>query len=340
MCRTLSGQYHIIGLDVSPPSESFDNFEFREVDLTDSNEVAVAFDAIREQTEGQIASVLHLAAYYDFTGEDSALYNELTVEGTRRLLDALQHFECVEQFVFSSTLLVMMPDEQPIDEDDPTRAEWPYPASKLTTERVIHEHRGSIPTVILRIAGVYDHHCHSWPVSQQIARIYEKQWESYFFPGDPDHGTSLVHLDDLVNAVSLTIERRHELNDEDVFLIAEPDVMTYGELQDQIGNLIYHQDWTTIRIPKVVAKAGARVMSKFADDERDVLIKPWMVDLADDHYEAEISKAQQKLGWSPIHRLRDVLPFMIDHLRKSPQRFYEDNHLPVPDRLPALQHKS
>jgi len=38
----------------------------------------------------RIASGIHLAAYYDFSGEPSPLYDEITVRGTERLLRALQ----------------------------------------------------------------------------------------------------------------------------------------------------------------------------------------------------------------------------------------------------------
>jgi nucleoside-diphosphate-sugar epimerase len=86
--------------------------------------------------------VIHLAAYYDFSGEPSPLYRTLTVEGTRRLLRALQQFK-VEQFVFSSTLLVMKPVEQ--DEVNTERSVteneeemWDYPRSKIEAERPDH----------------------------------------------------------------------------------------------------------------------------------------------------------------------------------------------------------
>src|SRR5690606_40589583 len=134
-------------------------------------------DHVRYRYGSQLASVIHLADYYDFSGEPSPLYDELTVEGSRRLLRELrdQDFQ-VEQFVFSSSLLGMQPEEEEgrLTESSPTEAEWAYPQSKLRAEQVIQEERGPIPAVILRIAGVYDDQCHSLPVSQQIARIYEK----------------------------------------------------------------------------------------------------------------------------------------------------------------------
>jgi uncharacterized membrane protein len=75
--------------------------------------------------------VIHLAAYYDVTGEENPLYDQVTVQGTRRLRAALRGLEC-EQFVYASTLLVHAPGRrgEPIDEDWPLDPAWPYPRSK------------------------------------------------------------------------------------------------------------------------------------------------------------------------------------------------------------------
>jgi nucleoside-diphosphate-sugar epimerase len=272
-----------------------------------------------------------LAAYYDFKGEPSSLYDELTVEGTRRVLTVLQDFE-VEQFVFSSSLLVMQPAEEgeQVTETSPVEGTWDYPESKLGAEEAIRQTRGRIPVVILRLAGVYDEHCHSVPIGQQISRIHQKQLESYFFPGDADHGQAFVHLDDLVDAFEMTIERRGELGEYEVLLIAEPDVMSYEELQDQIGELLHGREWPTIRIPKIVAKAGAWVKDKLATEENPSFIKPWMVDLADQHYPVAIERARKKLGWEPRHRLRDTIDDMVRNLKRDPATWYEENNLPLP----------
>lgn len=339
LCRALSHDYALVGLDVSPPAEKVAGVDFVETDLTDSDNVRQSLETVKSRFGSRLASVIHLAAYYDFSGEPSPLYRELTVEGTRRLLRELQQQGfVVEQFIFSSTLLVMKPENngKHVSELSPTEAKWAYPQSKLETEQVIHQERGTMPTVVLRIAGVYDEECHSLPLSQQIARIYERQLESYVFPGDSTHGQALIHLDDLTDCFVKCVERRQSLGQEELFLVAEPDVMSYAELQDRLGELIHGREWPTIRIPKVVAKAGAWVEDKLARDEDDKpFIKPWMIDLADDHYAPTIAHARTKLSWDPPHRLRNTLPAIVDFLKRDPERFYETNKLPVPEALEA-----
>jgi nucleoside-diphosphate-sugar epimerase len=328
----LADRYHVVGLDLKPPEEGVAAEDFIECDLTETENVSAALQSVKERYGPRLASVVHLAAYYDFAGEPSHLYDELTVEGTRRLLQGLTDFQ-VEQFIFSSSLLVMKPADEGdlLSESDPVEATWDYPESKIEAEAVIREHHDGIPVVILRMAGVYDEQGHSVPIGQQIARIHQKQLESYFFPGDKDHGQAFVHLDDLIDAFVKAIDRRSQLGNYEVILIAEPDVMSYEELQDRIGELLHGREWPTIRVPKVVAKAGAWVKDKLASEEEPAFIKPWMVDLADQHYPVAIDRARSKLGWAPTHRLRTTLGPMIATLKKDPKSWYQGNGLPPPD---------
>jgi nucleoside-diphosphate-sugar epimerase len=230
-------------------------------------------------------------------------------------------------------LLVMEPAEdenQKITEFSPLEDDpWDYPRSKIEAEQLIRQERGEIPTVILRIAGVYDEDCNSIPITQHIGRIYERKFESYFFPGDKDHGQAFVHLADLITCLQRVVELRGALKNE-LFLIAEPDVMSYDEMQDKLGELIHGKEWPTIRIPKVVAKAGAWAQEKIAG-EGETFIKPWMVDLADAHYPVVIGHARERLGWEPKHTLRETLPEMIRRLKEDPPKWYERNGLSWPE---------
>jgi nucleoside-diphosphate-sugar epimerase len=335
--EALSSDYRVVGMDVKRPDKSIAGTDFIDCDLTKDESVAQALDAVRGKHGGRVASVMHLAAYYDFSGKPSEMYRKLTVKGTVRLLKKLQEFQ-TEQFVFSSTLLVMEPVEQEgekITESSPLEDEpWAYPRSKIEAEQIIRQERGDIPTLILRMAGIYDEGCHSLPIAQQISRIYEKRLESYFFPGDASHGQAFLHLDDLIDCLRKVVQLRGELKNE-LFLIAEPDVMSYAELQEMLGELIHGDAWPTIRIPKVAAKAGAWVQEKLAGEE-ETFIKPWMVELADAHYPVAIERARERLKWQPRRTLRATLPEMIRRLKQDPRRWYEENNLPSPedDRRP------
>lgn len=330
----LAPHYRIVSLDLEGNPHSPPDVEFICTDLTSDDSVQRAVERIARTHGGRIASVVHLAAYYDFAGNDSPLYEEVTVEGTRRLLEALT-LTRLDQFVFSSTMLVHEPTEpgRPIDETAPLSASWPYPSSKVDTEEVIAETPDNgRRDVVVRLAGVYDEAGHSPPITNQIKRIHGRWLTSHFYPADLDRGQSFVHLDDAVDALAAVVDHRDELPADVELLIGEPTTVGYGELQDRIAGELHGSSWHTFEIPAWMARIGATVRERNPFGE-DPFIKPWMIDRADDHYELDISRARDLIGWEPDHDVRDVVPEMIDRLRRDPQRWYRENGLRPPRRV-------
>lgn len=331
LARRLAESFNVVGFDRRAPSHPPPSAECLYVDLTLDESLRRGLQAIRELHGNRIVSVIHLAAYYDFSGAPSPLYEEITVRGTERLLRMLQDFE-VEQFIFSSTDLVYAPSapRQRINEDSPLQPRWPYPESKVKTEQVIHAERGKIPAVILRIAGVYDDLCNSIPLAQQIQRIYEHDITANIFPGDISAGRqAFVHNDDVLDSIVLAVARRKELSPEVTLLIGEPESPSYDELQRVFGQLIHSVEWKTHSIPKLLAKAGAWAQEKLPLN-RPPFIKPWMIDLATDNFELDIARAHTILGWEPKHSVRGTLPKMIPALKADPFAWYRENELKPP----------
>jgi nucleoside-diphosphate-sugar epimerase len=332
MTKTLAERYRVIGFDIldSPPSMPLS--AYMRVDLSSDESVQKGLQKVRTDFGDRIASVIHLAAYYNFSGEPSPLYEKVTVRGTERLLKALQPSK-VEQFVFSSTMLVHAPCErgQKINENWPIEPKWDYPKSKVDAEELIRRGRGDIRAVLARIAGVYDDDAHSIPIANQIQRIYERWLTGRVYPGDLEKGQAFVHLEDLVDAVDKMIQRRGELPPTQALLIGEDKTLGYGELQERLGMLIHNEEWKTTNIPKSVAKTGAWFEEKIPGV--DPFIKPWMIDLADDHFELDVSLAKRLLRWEPKRFLGDTLPIMVEKLKADPAAFYRQNKLELPSKL-------
>lgn len=327
--QRMSSRYDVIGLDTKPPKRLEPMREHVYVDLTKNDSVRTSLRHVRTAYGERIASVIHLAAYYDFSGEPSPLYEEVTVRGTERLLRELESFQ-LEQFVFSSSMLVHAPctKGERISEDWPLDPKWDYPMSKVMTEKLLRAQHGPIPIAILRIAGVYDDRCHSIPLANQIQRIFERRLVSHVFPGDTSCGQAFVHLEDLLDSFEHLVERRATLPAELTSLIGEAETMSYEELQHELGRLLHGQDWETRHIPKLLAKAGAWIQDQVPGEEP--FIKPWMIDLADDHFELDITRARTVLGWEPKRSLRSTLPKMIGALKADPITWYRENKLEVP----------
>lgn len=330
VCTQLAERgYEVFAFDrvgMPEPPKSLPNVHDVEFEATDYAVVRGACEEVRRRAGDRLASVVHMAAYYDFSGEDSPLYKKVTIEGTDRLLNALGSFE-VEQFLFTSTMLVHAPCAvgEHIREDHPLEAKWPYPDSKIKTEELIRDGHPQVRSVLLRIAGVYDEMGQQPTLVQQIKRIYERDFQGHFFPGDTATGQSSVHIDDCVDAIVRTVERRESIPPGTPILIGEADPPSYEELQERIGELIHGEAWSTMYVPKALAKVGAAVVDAASGGE--AFIKPFMVNMADDHYALDISRAKELLGWQPRHRLIDFLPTIIENLKNDPKGWYRANKL-------------
>ena len=333
LSKALAQEYRVIGLDRESECSRYPDCV--PCDLTSDSSVKKAMDELRKRFGGLFVSVIHLSGYYDFTGEPNPLYEEVNVKGTRRLLQALQDFE-VGQFIYASTMLVHAPTEPgvPITEDWPLQPKWAYPQSKLETEEIVHNEHGAIPYVLPRIAGVYTDHVQPPTLAHQIQRIYERQLTSRFFSGVISHGQSFIHIDDLLDAIVRIVRRRNELPTETSLLLGEPSTMGYEALQNELGFLIHGETWQTETLPKILAKTGARLQQQMEivipdsiDKGIKPFIKPFMVDLADDHYELDISRARKLLDWEPKHSLRDALPAIVKELKADPLSWYKRNKL-------------
>ena len=340
LAETLRDSYRVVGLD-RPDTRA--DFPLVHADLGDDQSVTRAIGEIQEQFGERLASVVHLAAYFDFTGEENPLYQSINVDGTRRLLRALQALK-VEQFVYSGTMLVHAPGKpgERIDEDQPIAPKWAYPKSKAAAEEVIRAEHGGIPYVLLHLAGLYDDETAVPTLANQIARIYERDLQSHLYSGSTRVGQSMVHRDDMLSAFQRVIDRRKDIPSGTTILVGEEEAPGYDFLQDELGYLIHGADeWPTLRVPKPVAVAGAWAQQKLEpivpdaiDQGEPPFVRPFMARMADDHYELDISRARRLLGWEPRHRIKHTLPKLVAALKRDPKAWYERNGLTPP---PAMQ---
>ncbi|MEN3951853.1 vitamin K epoxide reductase family protein [Iodidimonas sp. SYSU 1G8] len=339
LAAALAQDYRIVGFDLK---DSGTDFPLIEVDITKDDSVRAGMDRLRSEHGDAIASVIHLAAFFDFSGEEKQAYKAVNVEGTRRLLRALQSFE-VEQFLYSGTMLVHAPGEpgEVIDESQPIEPGWAYPKSKAETEDVIRAEHGAIPYVLLHLAGVYDETTSVPTFAHQIARIYERDFQSHLYSGATDAGQAMLHREDMIDAFVRTVNRRESLPPDAVILVGESETLGYDALQDRLGALIHGEDeWTTIRVPATLAAVGAWAQDKAEplvpdaiDQGERPFIQPFMTRMASDHYALDTRRAQEWLGWRPRHSLAETLPAMVDTLKRDPAAWYAANKVPAPEWL-------
>ena len=338
LIRRLGGDFAIVGFDVVEPQPAAPQPDlFIEVDLTADESVREALGKVEQRFGPRIASAIHLAAYFDLSGEDDPKYEAVNVGGTERLLRGLQRLQ-LEQVVLASTMLVHAPvgPEERIDEERPLEPKMPYERSKVACERLVRELRGPAKAVQLRLAGIYDDSCKAPFIANQIALIFERSIKSHLYPGDLRTGQSFLHVGDFAEAVHRLVTRRERLPEETALLLGEPEALTHGDLQDRIGQLLHGKDWRTLEVPQTVAKVGAMIENQVRPTQP--FIKPWMVDFAEATYALDIGRARALLDWEPQRRLAASLPSMVEALRADPRGWYERHGLD-PRRVPGSAEK-
>ncbi len=346
LCAGLRENFYVIGLDVKPCDGADQWFK---CDLTKSDSIALNFQKIANEHGNKIASVVHLAAYFDFTGKAHPLYQKLNVQGTEYLLKNLQNFD-VERFIYSSTMLVHQAEVPgtKITEQTPIAPQWAYPESKASAETIIQENAGSIPYSIVRMAGLYDD-CVAVPtLSHQVARIYERNLKSWLYAGDKMAGQAFLHQQDMLELFSCILNKRNALPKKHTILAGEEEVMSFQALQNRIGNLIHGKEtWNTISMPKSIAKPGAWVEEKSEPVVPDAIdhgtkpfIRPFMIDMASDHYDLDVSKVKTDLDWQPKKRIYEGLEKIVDNLKQDPANWYQQNGITAPDWVQSAEQKN
>ncbi|MFZ4673475.1 MAG: NAD-dependent epimerase/dehydratase family protein [Chlamydiia bacterium] len=327
--QRIASDYKVIGFDRSSAIFYSEDEEIIPLDVSNPESMISTFHNIKQKYGSHIHCVIHLAAYYSFEDDSSfKKYQKITVEGTRLLLQLLQNYE-VDQFIFSSTMLVHKAADlgKKIKEEDPLCPYWNYPKSKIITESVIEEERGSIKQVtIIRMSGIYDDKFHSIPLSTQLQRLMEKQFLAFFFPGNRKHGNPFLHMSDLVHMICLCMEKRNHLPNFVIMLAAEDKSFSYIELHQRMSKALYGFKLPLFWVPKFLAKIGSYFL-------RNSFVKPFMIDISDLHYDVDTGRAKTLLDWRTEHNLEDKLEGMIEWAVNNKKEFYHENGLVAPKKL-------
>jgi hypothetical protein len=102
--------------------------------------------------------------------------------------------------------------------------------------------------------------------------------------------------------------------------------------KEEFSKLILNKEFKTYQIPKFLAKFGSWLENSLPFT--DPFIKPWMVDIADDHYDLDISLAKSLIQWQPKKDVYETMPEIIDTLKKNPNKWFERHHIKINHETP------
>ncbi|HED15551.1 MAG TPA: NAD-dependent epimerase/dehydratase family protein [Gammaproteobacteria bacterium] len=264
-----------------------------------------------------IDCIIHLASYVhqEKGREIDDKHFAITEDGTRFLIaKAVQ--AGVKKFIYVSSVKAMGESTDTlVDEESICQPESPYGLSKLAAERLVLElgRKYGIHVCVLRLPMVYGTG-NKGSLPRMIAQIDKNR-----FPPLPDidNKRSMIHVDDVVQAILLAITRKNANNN--IYIITDGEFYStyriYLEIVEQLKGRA-----PLLRMPVIVFKS----LAKTGDLLGRINGSPFMFNsdvyrklFGSAYYSCK--KIHDELGYTTTKTFYTTLPELIDEYRKGMQ---------------------
>ncbi len=252
--------------------------------------------------------ILHLSGLTKTNSKDE--FYTVNTKCTENIIDAVvKKNPNIKKFIYLSSLSAFGPK---VTGKLPTEEQEPHPVSdygnsKLNGEHAVFKHRGSIPITILRPAAVYG------PRDREFLLLF-KLIKNGFLPYWGDGYTSLIYVDDLTEAIILSLEKENSCGK--TYFISDGVTYSNETIMNEIAlalrvrplklklprRLLPVIGFFSERICKII---GKRTMIN-RDKIKELMYKDWLCD---------ISKAKMDLCFEPKVGLREGMKWTADWYR-------------------------
>lgn len=251
--------------------------------------------------------VVHLAAYYTFTGKKK-LYYKYNVEATRLFAEtSLKHG--VKRFIYCSTTEVIGPVENPPgDEETSPNPQFEYGRSKLKAEReVVALSDKGLEYTIIRPSGLYGPRNIEDISYWFITSFANHGLFSKFKVGSGETLVQFAHVKDVARGFALAIEKWENSRNQ-VFIISDEKAYTYNEVYSILSKITGVPE-PSISIPPYLAKILLLPLHFYSiiTSDQNFLKRINIVDAVTKHRAYSIEKAKKTLGYVPNYDLEKGL---------------------------------
>ena len=289
-------------------------------DIADRAPLEAAFRKIRES--GGADFVIHLAAHYDFTGEEHPEYWRTNVEGLRNVLEVSRGLG-IRRFIFSSSVAACAFPRPgaALTEMSPPDGDHIYARTKAIGEKMLSEYRDSFPSTIVRFAALFSDWCEYPPLFMFLKTWLSNDWNRRILGGKGLSAIPYMHVREIPSFMKRLIERSDEIEPGEI-LIASPDgAISHMQLFEAATRYYFGKPGRPIFMPRRLAGPGirARDLAGRLTGERP-FERPWMARYIDLEMTIDASRSRRRLDWSPRARLEIIrrIPFMLENLKTDP----------------------
>ncbi len=304
-----------------------DNISWFQADIGDRESLATAFRFIRET--GGADFFIHLAAHYDFTGDDNPEYKRTNVDGLRNVLEECRDLD-LDRFIFASSLAACQfpPKGSVLTETSPPDGDHVYARSKRLGEEMLAEFETDVPSCIVRFAAIFSDWSEYAPLYVFMETWLSGAWNSRILGGRGESAIPYLHARELSGFMDRVMRHSDRLGPREV-LIASPN---HTVNHAQLFELVHRYSGSSCPMPLFIPAPLARV-GVWGRDLLGRLVgnrpfeRPWMVAYIDLDLAVDASYTQGVIGWRPRQRLymESRMAFLIDHMRSDPIEWQQRN---------------
>jgi len=330
LLAALKESYRIFGLARRSQRECgaavHPNIAWIQVDIRQRDAVETAFREIA--SAGGARYLIHLAAHYDFTGEDRPEYRDTNAEGTRHVLDAAAALR-LKRFIFASSVAACRfpRSEGPVSEGTPADADHPYARSKHAGEAMVRGYEHA-PTCIVRVGAVYSDCCEYAPLYSLLDAWLGRGWTSRMLAGRGETAIPYVHVHEVTAFFRRLLIAEECLDHGEVLIACSPGCTSHRELYERAVRLYYGSPRKSVHVMVPLCAVWlALVGMRGRITGRRPFERLWMLRFIDRALTVDNSQTCRRLGWShrPRYRIERRIAFMVERMKSEPFEWYAKN---------------
>lgn len=252
--------------------------------------------------------IFHLSGLKKTNSRDD--FYSVNTRGTENIINAIvKKNPNIKRFVYLSSLAAFGPK---VNDSMPTEEQEPHPVSdygnsKLNGENAILKYSDIIPISILRPSVVYG------PRDREIFLLF-KLIKRGFLPFWGDGYTSLMYVDDLIDAIILTVE--NEISIGKTYFISDGVIYSNEDIIKEIASVL-HVRPLKIKLPRRILPTigffGERISKIMGKDTminrdkiKELMYSDWVCD---------ITKAKNDLCFQPKVGIKEGIKWTADWYR-------------------------
>ena len=296
------------------------NVAWLRTDISDYDNTAKTFREI--STAGGADFLIHLAAYYDFTGKNNPQYKTTNIQGTKNVLEIARTLN-LKMFIFASSVIASsFPKKgQEINENSIPDGQHYYARSKSAGEEMISKVADTLPCCIVRFGAVYSDWCEYPPLYVFLNTWLGKSLRKYFLAGKGQSAVPYIHIRDIISFFRQLLINYKRVKSGQVMIASTSKSTSHKKLYTLANRYFYGIHKKSIQIPKILCWFSLHMLNILGYiTQNHPFERPWMARYIDLQLNVDNKQTRSLLKWDPLERhiIDNRMAYLVERLKSEP----------------------